>query len=104
MFLVLITLNFFLLEFRIWKEYKKQRDFMLQLIADAETELEKIIPRKSHQQIKDDLVSKQHLREEVKKATEDVLVKMKELSETLASVATAEQQDSFSKEVRCRTQ
>ncbi len=77
---------------------------MLQLIEDAETELHKIIPKKSHQEIKDDLAAKQHIREEVKKATEDILVKMKELSDTLANVATAEQQESFSKEVSCKIQ
>ena len=77
---------------------------MLKLIDEAETELEKIIPKKNHREIKDDLANKQHLRDEVKKATEEILVKMKELSETLASVATAEQQDSFSKEVRCCSQ
>ena len=85
---------------RIWREYKKQRDFMWKLIEEAETELSKIIPKKSHQEIKDDLASKQHLRDEVKKATEDILVKMKELSETLAAVASAEQQQSLSNEVR----
>jgi len=73
---------------------------MLKLIEEAEVELHKIIPKKSHQEIKDDLANKQHLRDEVKKATEDILVKMKELSETLASVASAEQQQSLSNEVR----
>jgi hypothetical protein len=52
------------------------------------------------QEIRDDLAHKQQLRDEVRKATEDVLVKMKELSETLAAVASAEQQESLSKEVR----
>ena len=73
---------------------------MLKLIEEAEVELHKIIPKKSHQEIKDDLANKQHLRDEVKKATEDILVKMKELSETLVNVASADQQQSLSNEVR----
>jgi hypothetical protein len=72
---------------------------MLHLIEEAEEELHKIIPKRSHKDVKDDLAAKQHIREEVKKATEDILLKMKELSDTLANIATADQQDSFNKEV-----
>ena len=72
---------------------------MLHLIEEAEEELHKIIPKRSQKDVKDDLAAKQHIREEVKKATEDILLKMKELSDTLANIATADQQDSFNKEV-----
>lgn len=84
---------------RIWEEYVRQRAYLVKLIDEAEVELHKIIPCFGHTQIKESLVSKQQIREEVKKAIEDVLTKMRELSETLQAVATTEHQENFGKEV-----
>lgn len=84
---------------RIWEEYMRQRTYLIKLIDEAETELHKLIPSHSHHQVKESLVAKQQMREEVKRATEDVLTKMKELSETLQTVAASEHQDNLGKEV-----
>ena len=39
------------------------------------------------------------MRDDIKRATDDLMVKMKELSETLANVASQEQQEEFAKEM-----
>ena len=84
---------------KVWENYKAQKAVMAKLLEDAETELFKIVPKHSHKKIQTDLKVNKEMRDDIKRATDDLMVKMKELSETLAAVASKEQQDEFAKEM-----
>ena len=72
---------------------------MIKLLEDAEVELQKIVPKHNHKAIQSDLKINKDMRDDIKRATDDLMVKMKELSETLATVASKEQQEEFAKEM-----
>ena len=72
---------------------------MVKLLDDAEKELQKIVPKHNHKLIQSDLKINKEMRDDIKRATDDLMGKMKELSETLASVASQEQQQEFAKEM-----
>merc|ERR1712083_859158 len=66
---------------KVWEDYKMQKVVMAKLLEDVEVELQKIIPKHNHKMIQHDLKAKKQIKEEVKKATDELLVKMKEISE-----------------------
>ena len=84
---------------KVWENYKVQKTVMIKLLDDAEVELLKIVPKHNHKAIQSDLKINKDMRDDIKRATDDLMVKMKELSETLATVASKEQQDEFAKEM-----
>ncbi len=72
---------------------------MLRLLDETEQELERVVPRKNQADVQADLRAKQDTRTELKRATDDILSKMKELVDTLNSVAGKEQQAALESEV-----
>ena len=84
---------------KVWENYNVQKSVMIKLLNDAEVELHKIVPKHNHKAIQSDLKINKDMRDDIKRATDDMMVKMKELSETLATVASKEQQDEFAKEM-----
>ena len=84
----------------MWREYKENKAHMMQLIDETETELNKVIPKTSHAAIQTELKTKQQLRAELEAATGDILAKMRELADTLNSVAGDEQQAALESEVK----
>ena len=84
---------------KVWHNYKSQKAVMTKLLEDAEAELVKIVPKHSHKKIQSDLKVNKEMRDDIKRATDDLMVKMRELSETLATVASKEQQEEFAKEM-----
>ena len=83
----------------VWQEYKSNKKTMLALLDESEVELKKIIPKHSQVMVQEDLKTKQSLKNEIKKATDDIMVRMKELADTLNSVADTEQQAALNDEV-----
>ncbi len=65
---------------------------MVKLLDDAEKELRKLVPKHDHKKVQSDLKINKEMRDDIKRATDDMMGKMRELSETLASVASQEQQ------------
>jgi nesprin-1 len=84
---------------KIWLSYKEQKAVMVKLLDDAEKELRKLVPKHDHKKVQSDLKINKEMRDDIKRVTDDLMGKMRELSETLASVASQEQQDAFSKEM-----
>ena len=84
---------------KVWENYKQQKSVIMKLLGDAETEIQKIVPKHNHKDIQKDLKINKEMRDDIKRATDDLMTKMKELSETLATVASKEQQDEFAKEI-----
>ena len=72
---------------------------MIKLLENTEVELQKIVPKHNHKAIQSDLKINKDMRDDIKRATDNLMVKMKELSETLATVASKEQQEEFAKEM-----
>ena len=72
---------------------------MIKLLDDAEVKLHKLVPKHNHKAIQSDLKIKKDMRDDIKRATDDLMVKMKELQETLANVASQEKQEEFAKEM-----
>ena len=84
---------------KVWENYQLQKSVIVKLLEEAETEIQKIVPKHNHKAIQNDLKINKEIRDDIKKATDDLMTKMKELSETLATVASKEQQDEFAKEI-----
>ena len=82
----------------VWQNYKAQKAVMSKLLEDAEAELVKLVPKHSHKKVQNDLKVNKDMRDNIKRATDDLMGKMMELSETLATVASKEQQEEFAKE------
>ena len=72
---------------------------MIKLLDNAEVELHEIVPKQNHKAIQSDLKINKDMRDDIKRARDDLTVKMKELSETLANVASQEKQEEFAKEM-----
>ena len=74
---------------------------MVRLIDETEEEMKKIIPKQDHGLVQKDLERKESLRKEIKRATDDIIDKMKALAETLNIVVGDDDQDAaLRKEVR----
>ena len=84
---------------KVWENYKTQKSVIMKLLSEAENEIQKIVPKHNHKDIQKDLKINKEMRDDIKRATDDLMTKMKELSETLATVASREQQDEFAKEI-----
>ena len=56
---------------------------MMALIDEAEEDMRKIVPRHDHGLVREDLGRKEGLRREIKRATDDIIGKMKELAHSL---------------------
>jgi nesprin-1 len=84
----------------VWQEYKMNKAHMLNLIDETEIEMKRVIPIRTHVEVRQELKSKANMRDELRKATDEVLGKMKELAETLNSVSSEEQQAALEKEVK----
>ena len=69
-------------------------------MADAEVEIQKIVPKHNQKAIQSDLKINKEIRDDIKRATDDLMTKMTELSETLATVASKDQQEEFAKEIQ----
>ncbi len=75
-------------------------------MEEAEAELARVLPpggKAQQQEVREDLDRKQAVRDELRKATDEVLAKMKELAETLNSVSGKEQQQELEKEVSLKS-
>ena len=84
---------------KVWDSYKVQKRVIMKLLEDAEQELQKIVPKYNHKKIQNELRSRKDMREDIKRATGELMGKMREISDTLASVASKEQQDEFAREM-----
>ncbi len=84
---------------KVWNSYKCQKSVMVKLLEEAETELQKLIPKHNHKAIQSDLKINKDMREDIKRTSDDLMIKMRELSDTLATVASKEQQNEFAKEM-----
>ena len=81
-----------------WREYKENRARVAALVEETEAELARVMPRETQAEVRDDLRRKQEVKDELRKATDEVLGKMKELAETLNSVSGEKQQAELEKE------
>ena len=77
---------------KVWENYKVQKSVIVKLLADAEVEIQKIVPKHNQKAIQSDLKTNKDIRDDIKRATDDLMTKMTELSETLATVASKDQQ------------
>ena len=77
---------------KVWENYKVQKSVIVKLLADAEVEIQKIVPKHNQKAIQSDLKINKDIRDDIKRATDDLMTKMTELSETLATVASKDQQ------------
>ncbi len=82
-----------------WREYKENRARVADLMEETEAELARVIPRETQADVREDLGRKQAVRDELRKATDDVLGKMRELADTLNSMAGEEKTAELEKEV-----
>ena len=84
----------------VWREYKENKSNMIKLIDETEEEMEKIIPKHDHGLVQKDLGRKESLKKEIKRATDDIIDKMKELAKTLnVAVGNDEQDEALRREV-----
>ena len=84
---------------KVWENYNAQKQVICKLMEDAEEEIQKLVPKHNHKAIQKDLSANKKMRDDIKSATDDLMIKMKELSETLATVASKDQQDEFAKDI-----
>eukprot|EP00095_Tigriopus_kingsejongensis_P001452 maker-scaffold207_size258870-snap-gene-1.17 protein:Tk01452 transcript:maker-scaffold207_size258870-snap-gene-1.17-mRNA-1 annotation:"PREDICTED: nesprin-1-like" len=91
-------------QLKVWHEYKENKVHMLRLIDDSEFELNKAVPQHDHKEVKLQLRVKKNLKEEIGKATEDILGKMRELADALSTAANPEQQSALSDEMNAMEQ
>ncbi len=82
-----------------WREYKENRARVVGLMEETEAELARVMPRETQADVREDLRRKQEVKDELRRATDEVLGKMRELAETLNSVAGEKQQAELEKEV-----
>ena len=85
---------------KVWENYKVQKSVIVKLLDDAEIEIQKIVPKHNQMAIQSGLKINKEIRDDIKRATDDLMTKMVELSETLATVASKDQQDEFAKEIQ----
>ena len=73
---------------------------MVRLIDETEEEMKKIIPKHDHGLVQKDLGRKESLKKEIKRATDDIIDKMKELAKALnVAVGNDEQDEALRREV-----
>ena len=84
----------------VWREYKENKGNMIRLIDETEVEMKKIIPKHDHGLVQKDLNRKESLKKDIKRATDDIIDKMKELAKTLnVAVGNDEQDEALRREV-----
>lgn len=69
------------------------------LLDETESDLTKAMTKPSQVQVQKELKSKEELKTELKKATDDILKKMRELTDALNNVCSESEQDALEKEV-----
>ena len=84
----------------VWREYKENKSNMMRLIDETEEEMQKIIPKHDHGLVQKDLGRKESLKRKIKRATDDIIDKMRELAKTLnVAVGSDEQDEALRREV-----
>ncbi len=84
-----------------WREYNENRARVQGLMDETEAELARVMPRRTQADVREDLERKKAVKNELRKATDEVLGKMKELADTLNSVSSEEHQAELENEVMC---
>ncbi|ODN01313.1 Nesprin-1 [Orchesella cincta] len=84
---------------KIWVEYRSQREDILHLLQQAESELKKLVPKHDPKKLAADLRTKQDMSVALREATEDMLNRLKNLSQSLSSVSSPAQRPVLEKEV-----
>ena len=70
------------------------------LIDETQEDMRKIVPKHDHGLVKEDLGRKEGLRREIKRATDDIIGKMKELAHSLnLAVCDSEHDEALRREV-----
>lgn len=75
---------------KVWVEYRSQRDDILNLLGQAEFELKKLVPKHDPKLVAIELRAKQDMSIALREATENMLRRLRELAESLGSVAGPE--------------
>ena len=65
----------------VWKEYKEKKAKMVALLDETESELSKAMTKPDQLQVQRELKTKEDLKNDLKKATDEILNKMKELTD-----------------------
>jgi nesprin-1 len=85
---------------KVWKNYKEQKDEILKLLERAEGELKKLAPvAYDSQKVAADLQAKQDISIALRKATEEMLRKLRDLCSTLTTMTAPERKPLLQKEV-----
>jgi nesprin-1 len=85
---------------KVWTNYKEQKDEILKLLEQAEGELKKVAPGTyDSQKVAADLQAKQDMSVALRKATEEMLRKLRDLCSTLSTMTAPERKPLLQKEV-----
>ena len=85
---------------KVWTGYKEQKDEILKLLEQAEGELKKVAPvAYNSQKVTADLQAKQDMSIALRKATEEMLRKLRDLCSTLTTMTAPERKPLLQKEV-----
>lgn len=84
---------------KVWSDYSDQKNEILKLIAQAESELSSIIRHNNPQQVANELSNKQEMNDHLNETTDQMLRKLQSHSNNLAKLATPERKPLLEKEV-----
>ncbi|XP_044734627.1 nesprin-1 [Chrysoperla carnea] len=85
---------------KVWTNYTEQKDDIMSLLQKAEQELNRIAPgQHNSSNLASDLQAKQEMSIKLRKATEELLKRLRDLCGNLCSIATPEKQPLLQKEV-----
>lgn len=84
---------------KVWVEYRAQREDILRLLGEAESELKKLVPKHDPKKLAQDLRVKQDMSVALREATEDMLKRLRNLSTSLQNVSSPAQRPVLEKEV-----
>lgn len=89
---------------KVWTNYKEQKDEILKLLEQAEGELKKVAPGAYDSlKVAADLQAKQDMSVALRKATEEMLCKLRDLCSTLSTMTAPERKPLLQKEVSLLT-
>lgn len=85
---------------KVWVEYRTQREEILALLEQADRELQKLVPRHDPKMLAAELRTKQDMSVALREATEDMLKRLRDLSQSLSNVSSPAQRPVLEKEVK----
>ncbi|XP_050705317.1 muscle-specific protein 300 kDa-like [Eriocheir sinensis] len=84
---------------KVWSDYSDQKNEILKLISQAESELSSIISHNNPQQVANELSNKQEMNDHLSETTDQMLRKLHSHSNNLAKLANPERKPLLEKEV-----